>query len=150
LCSGGGGAVFAVEALDEGENLQSVPLLLVCLVFRILLFEEDGGGLWRQSGWFSRFLEFGFRIGVAVGPFVNVDGVFVGIFDADGIVGAAEGAAGVVTLLLKDADFLVKAAEDVDHFGVFVEIGFEILTGLLNEDLRKACGGGLEADFGEF
>lgn len=76
----------------------------------------------------------------------------VALLNADGIVGATQGALGVVALLLKRAELAVEAAEEANHSLIRFEIGFDVGSGngFLKEDLRKARGGSLEADFGKF
>jgi len=73
-------------------------------------------------------------------------------FDAGGVVLRAEGAAGVVALFLGRGDLTVQTAEEVNEPGEVVEVSFQVISAgeFLEEDLREAGGGGLEADFGEF
>ena len=122
------------------------------LVLLVALGEEVGSRWRRQFGSFGGFGQFRVVAGVAVGALHLEGGGLVAVFDADGIVGAAEGALGVVALLLERAQFAVEAAEEADHSLIGFEIWFDVGggRGFLKEDLRKAGGGGLEADFGKF
>ena len=63
-----------------------------------------------------------------------------------------QGAAGIVALFLSGGDLAVQAAEQVNHFGVVVEVGFRVIGvgEFLHEDLGEAGGGGLETDFRQF
>jgi len=72
-------------------------------------------------------------------------------FDTGGIVLAAERAARVVALFLGRGDLAVETDQEVNEFGEVVEMSFRVISAgeFLEEDLREAGGGSLEADFGE-
>ncbi len=64
------------------------------------------------------------------------------VFDAGGVVGVAESAAGVVALFLEGTDLAIEAAKDVDHLGKSAEVSFDLVGAgsLLEEDLGEAGG----------
>jgi len=74
------------------------------------------------------------------------------IFHENRIVFAAKGSTGVVAQFLRRGDLAIKTAKKVNEPGVVVEVSFGVIGSgeFLEEDLREAGSGGLEADFGEF
>ena len=73
------------------------------------------------------------------------------IFDEDGIVLAAEGAAGVVALFLSRGNLAIQTNQEVNELGIVVQVRFRIFRAgeFLEENLRELSGGGLEAHFGK-
>jgi hypothetical protein len=114
--------------------------------------QTDGGRELRELRVLLGQLEAGFFGGVAVVFFGFDGGDFFRFFDAGGVVLGAEGEAGVVAGFLGGADLAVEAAEEVDHAGEVVEVGFGVIAAgeFLEEGLGEPGGGGLKADFGEF
>jgi hypothetical protein len=120
-------------------------------LFASLIGEERGGWDLGQNGRNRGFEKLGIGRRVAVEP-LSFDGIVLfDIFDADRVVLAAEGAAGVVALFLGRGDLAVKAAEEVNEFRVIIELSFGVVGAgeFLEEDLGEAGGGGLKTDFGK-
>jgi hypothetical protein len=72
--------------------------------------------------------------------------------DPGRVIFGAEGEAGIIAGFLSGSNFTVEAAEEVNEFGVTFEVCLRVLGAgeFLEEELREAGGGGLEADFGDF
>jgi hypothetical protein len=144
------GRIFAVHGREGGDEVVHVWEFSLVFCFAVLLSEEIGGGLgWQERGLGGSF-EFGLLIGIAAIALVRESGCFVHFFDASRVVGAAEGAAGIVALFLQKSDFVSEAGEEVHHLREGGEVEVLGAGGFLEEDLGDAGGGGLEADFGEF
>jgi hypothetical protein len=86
-------------------------------------------------------------------PTRHFDGIdLLDIFNEDGVVLAAKGAAPIVALLLGGSELAVQTASQVNQFGEVVEVRFRVVGvgELLQKDLGEAGGGGLETDFRQF
>lgn len=117
-----------------------------------LLGQERGRGNLREEWQHSGFGEPAVVRWITVEAF-HLDGIDeFDILNVDRVVFVAKGALGVVALFLCGRDFAIETAEQIDHAGVIVEIRFGILGAIefSQENLGKASGGGLKADFGQF
>jgi hypothetical protein len=128
--------------------------MLEALGFRDLAIsvgKQGRGGDRRQEGRDLRLGQRGIGRRIAVEPLILEGTHFICIFDAGGVVRAAQGAAGIVALLLEGADLAVVAAKDIHHLRERAKVGFDGggTGGFLEENLGQPGGGGLEADFGQ-
>lgn len=121
------------------------------LVFTVLTFQDVGGWLHQQKRGDRRFLQSGIGRRVAVKLLVAGCLEFVEGANAVGVGMAAEFATGFVAQRLSGGEFAVEAAQEVNKFGVIVEMGFGVIGPgeFLEQDLGEVSGGGLEADFRE-
>ena len=120
-------------------------------VFASLLGQHRGSGDGRQRGGNRRPGQGGIGRRVAVKPLVFNGRELFFVFDTGRVVLTAEGAAGLVALFLGRGDLAVKTAEQANKRFKVLEVSFRVLRAseFLEKNLREACGGGLEADFGE-
>ncbi len=125
---------------------------LVFLSFQVIAFGVGaGGGDGRQNRRNFGPGKLGASGRIAIVTFVLNGSELFFFFDASGVVLGAEGAAGVVALLLASGELAAEPGEEVNVFLIFIQVDAGGTAGLdfLDEELGQLGGGGLETDFGK-